>query len=251
MSATATDRAVLVDTDCRGRGTGSVFLRALDDRLRDGLDEHTVWRFGIRPGDRAQLGVGTIDIETAWWARPLLAIWGRAAIGVVHRGTDVPFTIVNVGFIDEHGREGVTVSRRFHTRGIDREPERFDATMLASPNAASVDDLLGDHQCVLAELGLSVDPDTAGIRFTGRGRGLRWVRSNGRRSIGLPWILAGRPTVHEWWDHDDACFAIEVTVNHPVLGTAFRYRGRFTVTEVDSTHPLVAEAMPHECRLIG
>ena len=224
----------------------SVFAQGLGEAFRR-LDPHTQERFGLRAGMRAQLGVGVVDITVAPWARPFLRLWSRQHIAVRRNGRNVPFTILNVPFIDALGREGVTVSRRFFTRGAAAEPERFDATMLSAHVNGLVDDLLGSQQNVLARLTVSVDERDGGMRFTSNG--LRWIRRTGRQIV-IPSLVAGQASVHEWWDNSAECFRISVEVRHPFLGTVFAYDGHFSVTEVNLSHPMIADALPCELRRI-
>ncbi len=225
--------------------SASPFGLALGARFAD-LDPATRRRFGIRAhDDRAHFGVGTMSsMRVARWATPLLRPWNRHAIGIDAAGTDVPFTITNVGFIDEHGREGMTVSRRF---SVGDRVVCFDATMLAGEDGQVLDQL-GNDQSVAASLKVTVDEHTNGIRLTStRLAGV----SRGGRTIRIPTIVAGRATVHEWWDAANQCFRIAVSVKHPLFGEVFGYDGAFTVTEVRRCHPAVVAGLPQQTRVVA
>jgi hypothetical protein len=223
---------------------GSPFGVALG-ALFDELDPATQRRFGIRAtDDRAHFGVGTMTtMRVGRWATRLLRPWNRHAIGIDASGTNVPFTITNFGFIDEHGREGMTVSRRF---SVGDRIVSFDATMLQGGNGEVIDQL-GSDQSVVAYLHAAVDQHTKGIRLTSTRLAL--VARSGQ-TIRIPTVLAGTATVHEWWDSSTHCFRISVSVRHPLFGEVFGYDGNFSVTEVRLSHPAVVAGLPRETRNI-
>jgi hypothetical protein len=223
---------------------GSPFGLALGASFAE-LDGATQRRFGIRATDeRAHFGVGTMTtMRVARWAKWLLRPWNRHAIGIDASGINVPFTITNVGFVDEHGREGITVSRRF---SVTDRVVHFDATMLEGEHG-EVCDQLGSDQSVVATLRVGVDEHTKGIRLTSTR--LAHVTRKGR-TVRIPTVVAGRATVHEWWDQSHDCFRIAVSVRHPLFGEVFGYDGTFSVTEVRRSHPAAIAALPKMTRVV-
>ncbi|MEH3032913.1 MAG: DUF4166 domain-containing protein [Aeromicrobium erythreum] len=208
----------------------SIFAQALGsdfERLHPRMQE----RFGIGIDDRrACVGHGTMD--RVWRGRavvaPFLRLGTRRNLLFPETGRDVPFTIENYPYRDDHGRETVTFVRTFEVRPGRRR--RFDATMVLDPERRVVVDYLGTHQHVAADLELSVD-ERGGLRIDSHVMRIHEGPLSGR----MPSWVCGRASVREHWDDDAGCFRIAVAVHHGVVGPVFGYHGRFTAHYVDAT----------------
>lgn len=212
----------------------SIFARALGsdvERLHPRLQQ----RFGVNAHD----GVGVVGrgvMDEVWRGRPVvvpfLHLGTRRNLLFPETGRDVPFTIENYPYVDDHGRETVTFVRTFEVgRGRRR---RFDATMVLDTSRDRgrpvVVDYLGTHQHVAADLELSAEPDGS-LRIESRVMRLH----EGPVSLTMSPLVCGRAVVRERWDEQEACFRIRVEVLHDVVGPVFGYHGRFTTTEVDAS----------------
>jgi len=205
----------------------SIFRRALGpdyDRLHPRLQR----RFGFSSADGiACVGRGTM--ERVWhgrgFTRPFLELGARRHILVAGTGRDIPFTIENYAYRDSFGRETVTFARTFWF-GV---PQRWDATMIYSPERSAIVDYLGTHQHLAVDLHMSVDKHGSLLIRSGQQRFRQ-------RGIGLevPRLLTGAAQVREWFDDDLDRFGIEVTVTNHRFGPLFGYRGSFVATYADA-----------------
>jgi hypothetical protein len=214
----------------------SVLARAMGadfQRLRPELRE----RFGFTSADAVGCigtGVMTRIWRTSSIATPFLHLGATRHILFPEQGEQVPFTVENYAYRDGYGRETLTVVRTFELGPHLRR--RFDATLVYSASRGGVVDFLGTHQHFAVDLRPWAD----------RHGGL-WMRTGaqryGRRRF--PVALSGAARLHEWWDEREQCFHIDVRVTNPYLGVLFAYRGRFTVTYVDTgTAPIPAAVQP-------
>lgn len=212
----------------------SIFARALGSdfrRLHPRLQE----RFGLTAAaGRGWLGRGVMD--EVWRGRrvvaPFLRLGTRRNLLFPETGRDVPFTIENYPYVDDHGRETVTFVRTFEVAPGRRR--RFDATMVLDTSRPAlgpvVVDYLGTHQHVAADLELAVEDD-GGLRIDSSVMRLH----EGPLSVTMPPLVCGRASVREAWDEDEQCFRIRVEVVHDAIGPVFGYHGRFTTVAVDAT----------------
>ncbi len=212
----------------------SIFQRALGAdfaRLHPRLRE----RFGFASADNLAC-VGTGVMDRIWRGNaltvPALALGTARAILFPEQGRDIGFTIENYAYLDRYGRETLSFNRTFEVRPHRRR--RFDATMVYSPQRATIVDFLGTHQHFAVDLRASVD-----------GTGGLWLHSGPSRyaGVGFPAVLCGDARVHEWWDETGGCFRIEVRVHNRILGPVFGYRGRFTARYVDTGTAPVPESV--------
>ncbi|OII38033.1 hypothetical protein BIU98_15185 [Curtobacterium sp. MMLR14_010] len=186
-------------------------------------------RFGVGL-DAAEACVGQGVMQSIrrgpWWTVPFLQIGRLRNILVPDVGRDVPFTIENYPYRDEHGRETVTFVRTYTTRP-GREA-RFDATMVLVDGR--VLDYLGSHQHLAVDLDLAVD-ERGGLVLTSDAQRFH----EGPVSFRFPMLFSGRATLHEWWSDEDQAFHVDMQVHNRVFGFLFGYRGTFTCEWVSAT----------------
>lgn len=197
------------------------------------------WRFGLSATDEScQIGTGVMDEiwRGSWWTLPFLLLGSTRRVMFPSRGRDVPFTIANYAYTDEHGRETVTWARRFRFPASVRA---FDATMIYSKRRDTIVDYLGTHQHLAVDLACWVDDDGAMCMRSGEQRFYEILLF-----FRFPLLLSGVANVREWWDEDAGCFRVEVHVANKLLGPLFGYRGTFTVDE----HPCPAADIPTDVR---
>lgn len=207
----------------------SIFARALGsdfDRLHPCIQR----RFGFDSHDRiGSVGRGVMD--EIWrggpWTVPFLALGARRAIMFPDTGRNVPFTIENHAFVDDFGRETISMIRTFELPGRRR---RFDAWMVYSENRGRIVDYLGSHEALAVDLDVSVAPN-GGIRLVSGGQRLY----TGPLGIPIPLAVSGVADVVEWFDDAIGRYRITVDVRNRRFGRLFGYRGTF-----DAEWPAVA-----------
>jgi hypothetical protein len=193
----------------------------------------------LHPMMRRRFGVGLDSAEACigrgvmssirrgpWWTVPFLQIGRLRNILVPDVGRDVPFTIENYPYRDQHGRETVTFVRTYTTKP--GRTARFDATMVLVDGR--VLDYLGSHQHLAVDLDLAVD-DRGGLVLTSDAQ--RFYE--GPIAFRFPMLLSGRATLHEWWSDDDQAFHVDMEVRNRVFGFLFGYRGTFTCEWIPAT----------------
>jgi hypothetical protein len=195
------------------------------DRLHPELQRR--FSVGLASGE-ACTGDGVMD--EIWhggrWVRPFLGLGGSRNILVPRAGHRIPFTIENVPYRDNFGRETVSFVRTFRFPDGAR---RFDAQMVLGPQGDRIVDYLGTHQHLASDLHLATD-----------GRGGLVIRSGahrfreGRIDVGVPTLVAGEAAVHETYDDRAGCFRIRVHVANRRFGPLFGYRGSFRTSYVDA-----------------
>jgi hypothetical protein len=193
----------------------------------------------LHPMMRRRFGVGLDSAEACigrgvmssirrgpWWTVPFLQIGRLRNILVPDVGRDVPFTIENYPYRDQHGRETVTFVRTYTTKP--GRTARFDATMVLVDGR--VLDYLGSHQHLAVDLDLAVN-DRGGLVLTSDAQ--RFYE--GPIAFRFPMLLSGRATLHEWWSDDDQAFHVDMEVRNRVFGFLFGYRGTFTCEWIPAT----------------
>jgi hypothetical protein len=193
----------------------------------------------LHPMMRRRFGVGLDSAEACigrgvmssirrgpWWTVPFLQIGRLRNILVPDVGRDVPFTIENYPYRDQHGRETVTFVRTYTTKP--GRTARFDATMVLVDGR--VLDYLGSHQHLAVDLDLAVD-DRGGLVLISDAQ--RFYE--GPIAFRFPMLLSGRATLHEWWSDDDQAFHVDMEVRNRVFGFLFGYRGTFTCEWIPAT----------------
>jgi len=199
----------------------SIFQRAMGAEF-DRLHPRIQRRFSVGL-DSGEACVGRGVMQRIWhaggWVRPFLTLGASRHILLPRRGRDIPFTIENVPYVDSYGRETVTFVRTFD---FPRGPERFDATMVFSPERGCIVDYLGTHQHVASDLHLASDPVGALVIRSGEHR-----FREGRVDVRVPELIGGDAVVRESYDDSAGCFRIEVSVSNRRFGPLFGYEGSF------------------------
>ncbi len=215
----------------------SIYERALGKEAFARLHPRMQQRFGF-DSESGVSAVGRGTMERVWHGRwytlPFLWIGTWRAIMFPERGQHVPFTIQNYAYKDSLGRETVTWLRRFELR----RGRRFDAYMIYSGQRARIVDYLGSHQHLAVDLEMDVAPNGGMQLRSGEQRFYE-----GPLAFRFPMALSGYAEVCEWYDDDENCFRIEVTVTNRRWGKLFGYRGRFQV-EWQQDAPLAADIFP-------
>lgn len=202
----------------------SIFARALGsdfERLHPCIQA----RFGF-DSSAGHGSVGRGRMEEIWrgrpWTVPFLALGARRAIMFPDTGRDIPFTIENHAFVDDFGRETISMIRTFDLPGRRR---RFDAWMVFSEARGRIIDYLGSHEELAVDLDVSVAPN-GGIRLVSGGQRLYL----GPLGIAVPLAVSGVADVVEWFDDAIGRYRITVDVRSRRFGRLFGYRGTFDVT---------------------
>ena len=211
------------------RALGSDFGK-LHPRIRE--------RFGFSSEDKvASVGVGVMDrIWTSKWAAVPLHIGTSRHILFPEGGVRIPFSIGNYAYKDSFGRETVTWCREFRFPNTVR---RFDATMIYSDERRTIVDYLGTKQHLAVDLSVGV-AENGGIR----------IRSGEQRfyegliGFRFPALFTGIADVCEWYDDRQQTYRISVRVTNRLIGTVFRYYGRFQA----SVRPLDPALIPPDAR---
>jgi hypothetical protein len=180
-------------------------------------------RFGFSSSDKvASIGTGTM--KEIWhgapYTLPFLYLGSWRSIMFPESGRDIPFQIVNYGYVDELGRETVTWIRTFQTK----RPRRFDAYMIYSEQRQRIVDYLGTHQHLAVDIELSVAPNGGLALRSGTQRFYEGILG-----FSFPMMFSGVADVCEWYDEQIRCFRIEVSVRNRMWGPLFGYSGHFMV----------------------
>lgn len=192
-------------------------------------------RFGFSSEDRvAAIGRGVMDRmwRGKWYTLPGLYLGAWRNIMFPEQGRDVPFTIENYAYVDQHGRETVTWLRTFDIG----KRRRFDAYMVPSDTPGRVVDYLGTHQHLSVDLDLSVS-DRGGLRILS-GAQRMYIGPFGFR---FPMLFSGVADVCEWYDDDRKTYRIDVNVSNRWMGGLFGYNGSFQVDWLKVTPAHVPE----------
>jgi hypothetical protein len=201
----------------------SIFARALGsdfERLHPCIQA----RFGFdSSAGYGSVGRGVMD--EIWrggaWTVPFLATGARRHIMFPDTGRDVPFTIENHAFVDDFGRETISMIRTFE---LARRTRRFDAWMVFSEGRARIVDYLGSHEELAVDLDVSVAP-SGGIRLVSGGQRLY----TGSFGIPVPLAISGVADVVEWFVEAIGRYRITVDVRNRRFGRLFGYSGTFDV----------------------
>jgi hypothetical protein len=207
----------------------SIFARALGSdfaRLHPCIQA----RFGFATADGvASIGRGVMD--EIWrggpWTVPFLATGAGDRILFPDTGRHVPFTIENYAFVDDAGRETISMIRTFD---LPRRRRRFDAWMVYSEARGRIIDYLGSHEALAVDLDVTVEPN-GGIRIVSSGQRLY----AGPLGLSVPLAVSGVADVVESFDDELGRYRISVDVRNRRFGRLFGYRGTF-----DATWPAVS-----------
>ncbi|SFB27546.1 protein of unknown function [Cohnella sp. OV330] len=217
----------------------SIFERALGEKEFEKLHPKIRERFGFGSGEGiASIGRGVMEeVRYAKWAALPLAVGASRHIMFPEGGRQVPFSIENYAYRDALGRETLTINRTFR---FERSIRRFDATMVYSGDRKRIVDYLGNKQHLAVDLEVWAAPN-GGIQI--RSGEQRFYE--GPLGFRFPAPLTGCADVCEWYDEDDACYRISVSVRNPLMGKIFAYKGSFqaeTIRVGAASIPL--QAMP-------
>jgi len=193
--------------------TGSPYARALGARI-DELHPTLRRYFSTIPEGSVGVGEGVFDTvgTPRRWLHPLLRV--LEARGVVWAGwaRDVPFRIVN------RTADGRALARR-ELRLPGGDWTMVDAVALAE--TGRVVDRLGEPPTLAAVFDVRVDDGA--LVLVSRSVGLRW----GRLRVRLPRRVAPVVRLRESWDDAVGRQRVELTVDVPVVGRVYAYRGTF------------------------
>lgn len=198
----------------------TVLHRALGDSFTD-LHPMIQRRFGLNP-DGGEASIGTGVMTRVWHAPftlPFLHVGATRHIMFPEQRQNVPFTIENYAFVDDLGRDTLSLVRTFTLP----RPRRFDAYMVWSEARGRVVDYLGSHQHLAVDISATVSE-----------RGGLTLRSGAQRfyegplGFDFPMVLSGYADVEEWFDDHAGVFRIRIGVTNPVFGPLFGYEGAFT-----------------------
>ena len=132
----------------------SIYERALGSDFAR-LHPEIQRRFGFSSKDNTA-SIGTGVMEELWhgppYTLPFLYVGSWRRIMFPESGRDVPFQIMNYGYLDALGRETITWIRTFHTK----RPRRFDAYMIYSEQRQCIVDYLGTHQHLAVDIDLGI-----------------------------------------------------------------------------------------------
>jgi hypothetical protein len=213
----------------------SIYERALGSDFAR-LHPEIQRRFGFSSKDNTAC-IGTGVMEEIWhgplYTLPFLYVGSVRRIMFPESGRDIPFQIVNYGYLDALGRETITWIRTFHAK----RPRRFDAYMIYSEQRQCIVDYLGTHQHLAVDIDLSV-ASNGGLRL--RSGAQRFYEGPG--GLTFPMLFSGVADVCEWYDETDNRFRIEVVVKNRTWGRLFGYKGHFQV-EWSSVAAGVPEAL--------
>lgn len=193
-------------------------------------------RFSLN-SDAGLASIGTGVMDRVWhgpfYTLPFLYIGTWRSIMFPEDGQNMPFTIQNYAYVDPPGRETVTWVRTFTTAKI----RRFDAYMVYDKSRNAIVDYLGTHQHLAVDLEMSV-AENGGLRM--RSGEQRFYE--GPIAFRFARFFSGIADVCEWYDDEQKCFRIEVSVENRIWGKLFGYSGRFQADWV----PVTAESIPRE-----
>jgi len=170
---------------------------------------------------------------------PFLAIGATRHCLFPEAGSDVEFTIENFAFVDGHGRETLTWTRRFF---LVRE-RCFDEYLIYSEARKCLVLYAGTHQHIAVDLSVSVGEGGSLVFETGAQRLYEW-----KRGIPFPLLLSGKAHVCESYDESIGRFQVDVDIRNRLVGHIFGYTGSFDLQEVEC--PTVPErALPKRTEL--
>lgn len=223
----------------------SIFERALGEREFAKLHPKIRERFGFSSEDGvASVGRGTMEeVRYARWAALPLAVGASRNIMFPAQGRQIPFAIENYAYVDGIGRETLTINRTFR---FEKALRRFDATMIYSEGRGRIVDYLGNKQHLAVDLDAWAAPN-GGIQI--RSGEQRFYE--GPLGFRFPAPLTGFADVCEWYDDEDDCYRISVSVRNPIVGTIFAYKGSFqaeTIRTGQGAMPLQATPLRLERR---
>ncbi|RQG93985.1 DUF4166 domain-containing protein [Natrarchaeobius chitinivorans] len=184
---------------------------SLHPRVRD--------RYGLESGENRQaVGVGRMDeLERHPLALPVLWLATADDFLFPEAGTDVPFTITTVPFVDSNGNEALFLEREFETS----PPRTFVDTLRWNPARGGITNLFGRRGLVAADLHVDADGDRLALSI-----GSQWLRIGGRY-VTLPGPLSADGRLRDWYDEEVGQYRVAAEITNPLLGAVFGYEGAF------------------------
>jgi hypothetical protein len=217
----------------------ALFERALGDAWPT-LEGHIRRRYGIVASDeQVAVARGTMtDVGGGLLATPMLWLGTVDDFLFPESGSDVPFTMRSIPFVDANGHDGLLLERDFETE----PPRTFVDTLRWNPRRSCLTDLLGRRGFVAADLHLAVDDGALVLRL-----GRQWLRA-GDRYLPIPRPLAATGTLRDAFDTTTERFEVAASIES-LAGDVFGYRGHFqsTLAEADSataSPPLAGTPLP-------
>lgn len=176
-------------------------------------------RYGLESAeDRVAVGVGRMA-ELARHRLALPALWLGTLDDFLfpEGGTDVPFSIATVPFVDASGNEGLYLRRRFETS----PPRTFVDTLRWNPARGCLTDLFGRRGLVAADLHVDAADGALALSI-----GTQWLRVGGRY-LPLPGPLSTDGRLRDWYDDEADRYRVAAEITSPLLGRVFGYDGAF------------------------
>lgn len=198
----------------------SVLQRAMGEEF-DRLHPKLRRQYAIKSGEGVMgrgRGVMTEITHGRAFMLPFLGLGARRLLLFPETGTDVDFSVENYAYVDPLGRETLTWTRVFHFP----KPRRFDEYLVYSPRRQGLVIYAGSHQHLAVDLIPSVDADGALCLQTGGQRLYEWPLG-----ISFPRFFSGIAQVRESFSDLRDRYEIEVTIDNPVFGHIFGYKGWF------------------------
>lgn len=154
------------------------------------------------------------------WLYPLFWLGVRWKLLFPEQGKDIPFTITNRAFIGDNGEGQIHWERIFH---FGNKKRYFNALMSLDDKRLVIKDYLGEPHLFYSDLDFIVTDQGS---LTIESLGQRLVL--GKIEIPLPRIFQGLATVTETYDEHLDMYRIQVTVQNPLIGPVFSYKGVFS-----------------------
>ena len=129
------------------------------------------------------------------------------------RGKDVPFTLENYAYVDDHGNETVSWIRRFFFPYAIRG---FDASMRYDEEKQTIVDDIGKSGAFQVSLDLHVTASG--------GLYMQSSEMTYQNKVQLP---GPKTAVYEHYDEQEEAFRVHVHVEHSIFGTVLMYEGTF------------------------
>lgn len=139
------------------------------------------------------------------------------------QGKNIPFTITNRAFVGDNEENQIHWERIFH---FGNKKRYFNALMSLDDKRLVIKDYLGEPHLFYSDLDFIVtDQGSLIIEY------LEQRLVLGKIEIPLPRIFQGLATVTEMFDENLNMYRIQVTVQNPLIGTVFSYKGVFSEDE--------------------
>ncbi|WP_082232525.1 DUF4166 domain-containing protein [Halobacillus massiliensis] len=205
----------------------SIFEKALGEKFSQ-LHPELQRKFGVTSDQNLMLlGQGRMsEIRgTTWPLRPFLNIGAHDHLIFAERGREVPFTMENYAYQDEHGNETISYVRRFFFPYTIRG---FDAAMYYDKNEQAIVNELGKSGRLYTKLDVDVSKE-----------GGLLIHSKDIHIKGSSLKFQNITTsLYEHYNEDEQAHHVHVHVDHPLFGTLLMYEGLIytEVLPITATH---------------